>query len=157
MLVRGVNDDSAHLADVAAFLTQLQPTRAYLAVPTRPPSEPWAEPPPEDVINRAFQLLRSQLEHVELLIGYEGNAFASTGNVADDLLSITAVHPMREEAVQELLASTGAKMSVVQALITGGQLVETTYGGSTFYSRKLKGVSAHVQARSEFSRGGHQP
>jgi wyosine [tRNA(Phe)-imidazoG37] synthetase (radical SAM superfamily) len=68
MLVRDVNDDATHLADVANFLAQLQPATAYLAVPTRPPAEPWAGPPQEDVINRAFQVLRSRLEHVELLI-----------------------------------------------------------------------------------------
>jgi wyosine [tRNA(Phe)-imidazoG37] synthetase (radical SAM superfamily) len=143
MLVRDVNDDGAHLADVAAFLAQLRPTRAYLAVPTRPPAEPWAGPPQEGVINRAFQELRSRLEHVELLIGYEGNEFASTGNPAEDLLSVTAVHPMREDAVQLLLARSDAEMSVVRALIAGGQLVETAYDGHRFYTRKLKGVSAH--------------
>lgn len=145
MLVRGVNDDAAHLADVASFLAQLRPHKAYLAVPTRPPAEPWAEPPPEAVINQAFQLLRARLEHVELLIGYEGNAFAATGNLAEDLLSITAVHPMREDAVQEILARSGAEMSVVQALITAGHLVKTTYEGHSFYARKLKGVSTHGQ------------
>lgn len=141
MLVRGVNDDAAHLADVATFLAQLRPAKAYLAAPTRPPAEPWVEPPREDVINQAFQLFRSRLAHVELLIGYEGNAFASTGNLAEDLLSITAVHPMRADAVQELLAGAGADMSVVRTLIAGGHLVETTYDGYKFYSRKLKGVS----------------
>ena len=146
MLVRGVNDDAAHLADVASFLAQLQPAKAYLAVPTRPPAEPWAEPPPENVINQAFQLFRSQLAHVELLIGYEGNAFAATGNLAEDLLSITAVHPMRADAVQELLARSGAEMPVVRTLVAGGQLVETTYDGHKFYARKLKGVSTHGQA-----------
>lgn len=145
MLVRGVNDDAAHLADVASFLAQLHPAMAYLAIPTRPPAEPWAEPPPEAVINQAFQLLRAWLEHVELLIGYEGNAFAATGNLAEDLLSITAVHPMREDAVQEILARSGAEMSVVQALITAGHLVKTTYEGHSFYARKLKGVSIHGQ------------
>jgi len=143
MLVRGVNDDAAHLADVASFLAQLQPAKAYLAVPTRPPAEPWVEPPPEAVINHAFQLLRGGVEHVELLIGYEGNAFASTGDLAEDLLSITAVHPMREDAVQELLARAGAEMSVVQSLIAQGQLVETTYDGHKFYARKLKGAAVH--------------
>jgi len=143
MLVRGVNEDAAHLADVASFLAQLQPAKAYLAVPTRPPVEPWVEPPPEAVINHAFQLLRGGVEHVELLIGYEGNAFASTGDLAEDLLSITAVHPMREDAVQELLARAGAEMSVVQSLIAQGQLVETTYDGHKFYARKLKGAAVH--------------
>lgn len=143
MLVRGVNDDGEHLADLAAFLAQLQPAKAYLAVPTRPPAEPWAASPPENIINQAFQRFCSRLDHVELLIGYEGNAFAATENPAEDLLSITAVHPMREDAVQELLARSGAEMSAVQALVAAGQLVKTTYDGHTFYSRKLKGVSMY--------------
>jgi wyosine [tRNA(Phe)-imidazoG37] synthetase (radical SAM superfamily) len=146
MLVRGVNDDAAHLADVANFLAQLQPAKAYLAVPTRPPAELWAEPPPEEVINQAFHILRARLDHVELLIGYEGNAFAATGNLTEDLLSITAVHPMREDAVQEFLARAGAETSALRALIAGGQLVETPYDGHKFYTRKLKGVSVHGQA-----------
>ena len=91
-------------------------------------------------------LLRARLEQVELLIGYEGNAFSATGNLADDLLSITAVHPMREDAVQELLARAGAEMSVIRTLLEQGQLVETIYGGRKFYSRNLKGVSLHGHA-----------
>jgi SAM-dependent methyltransferase len=35
--------------------------------------------------------------------GYEGDTFASTENVEDDLLSITSVYPMREEAVKKFL------------------------------------------------------
>jgi len=146
VLVRDVNDDAAHLVDVADFLAQLQPARAYLAVPTRPPAEPWAVPPPEEAVNQAFQLLHARLDHVELLIGYEGNAFASTGDVAEDLLSITAVHPMREDAVRDLLARAGAGMPVVRELIARGCLIETTCGGSKFYSRELKGVSVHGPA-----------
>ena len=65
--------------------------------PTRPPAETWVEPPDEQVVNRAFQTLNRKVERVELLTGYEGNAFACTGDVVEDLLEITAVHPMREE------------------------------------------------------------
>jgi wyosine [tRNA(Phe)-imidazoG37] synthetase (radical SAM superfamily) len=143
MLVRGVNDDAAHLAKLAEFLAQLRPATAYLSVPTRPPAEPWVEPPSEYVINAAFQVFRNRLERVELLIGYEGNAFAATGNLAEDLLSITAVHPMREDAVQELVGRFGADMSAVRALVAQGQLIETTYDGHRFYARRLRGVSAH--------------
>jgi wyosine [tRNA(Phe)-imidazoG37] synthetase (radical SAM superfamily) len=147
MLVRGLNDDGDHLAEIAGYLAQLQPAKAYLAVPTRPPAEQWAEPPPEEAVSRAFQLLRAQLDHVELLIGYEGNAFASTGNVVDDLLSITAVHPMREDAVQELLARAGEGTSALQALIEAGKLVDTIHEGHRFYTRRLRRIS--VDARSE--------
>ncbi|MGQ9851890.1 MAG: radical SAM protein, partial [Candidatus Oleimicrobiaceae bacterium] len=69
---------------------------------------------------------------------YEGNAFAFTGNVEEDLLSITAVHPMREEAVNEFLARARTDWPVVYKLIEENQLVETRYGGKRFYMRKLR-------------------
>jgi wyosine [tRNA(Phe)-imidazoG37] synthetase (radical SAM superfamily) len=83
------------------------------------------------------------VERVEYLIGYEGNAFAFTGDVEDDLLSITAVHPMREDAVGEFLARArarqraGANWTVVRDLIARGSLVETEYAGRKFYVRKI--------------------
>ena len=137
MLVEGVNDDPRHLSRVAGFVARLQPSIAYLSIPTRPPAEAWVRPPAEASINRAFQAYCSELDCVELLIGYEGNAFAATGNVAEDLLDITAVHPMREEAVEALLGRTGTGWSVVQDLIASRQLVEVGYGGQRFIMRNL--------------------
>jgi wyosine [tRNA(Phe)-imidazoG37] synthetase (radical SAM superfamily) len=137
MLVQGINDGDEQLEEVADFLAQLKPTRAYLSIPTRPPAEAWVRPPGEEVINRAYQTLHERVDQVEYLIGYEGNAFAFTRDVEGDLLSITAVHPMREEAVTEFLTRAGSDWSVVQRLIDGGQLVETNYEGQDFYMRRL--------------------
>ena len=137
MLIEGVNDIAALVGETADFLAQLRPSTAYLSIPTRPPAEEWAQPPAEDVINRAYQILGEKVEQVEYLIGYEGNAFAFTGNVEEDLLSITSVHPMREEAVSEFLARAGADWPVVHGLIAQGQLVEMEYQGRKFYMRKL--------------------
>ncbi|HIC94972.1 MAG TPA: hypothetical protein EYP09_12125 [Anaerolineae bacterium] len=139
MLVEGLNDGEDHLREVADFLAELRPARAYLAVPTRPPAEEWVRPPVEGVINRAYQILSERLDDVEYLIGYEGNAFAFTGDAEEDLLSITAVHPMREEAVREFLARARADWSIVRKLLERGQLVETEYRGKNFYVRKLRG------------------
>jgi len=105
MLIRGVNDDVQEINKIADFLAELKPDKAYLAIPTRPPAER-IEPATEQALNTAYQTFVKRLSKVEYLIGYEGNAFASTGNATNDLLSITAVHPMREEAVKELLKST---------------------------------------------------
>ncbi len=138
MLVEGINDGTEHLSRVAGLLAQLQPATAYLAVPTRPPAEAWVRPPTEAVINQAYQLFSEKVGQVELLIGYEGNAFAFTGNVEQDLLSITAVHPMRQDAVDELLDRAGAGWLVVRELIASGQLVKAAYGGQTFYLRNLQ-------------------
>ena len=135
MLVKGINDNDKHLELLADFLAALKPATAYLAVPTRPPAESWVAPPPAETVNRAFHILSEKVKHVEYLIGYEGNAFASTGDAAADLLDITAVHPMREEAVRELLAKAKADWTIVQRLIDAKQLTETEYRGKKFYLR----------------------
>ena len=149
MLVQGVNDGDRHLEEIAGFLTQLGPARAYLSIPTRPPAEGWVRAPDEEVINRAYQTLRERVDQVEYLIGYEGNAFAYTGDVEEDLLSITAVHPMREEAVSKFLIRAGSDWAVVQRLIDGGQLIETEYDGSSFYMRRLHETGHSFRRSSE--------
>ena len=147
MLVEGVNDGEEHLGEVADLLARLRPAVAHLAIPTRPPAEKWAQPPQEETINRAYQILSQRVVLVEYLIGYEGNAFASTGDAVQDLLSITAVHPMREDAVNEFLARAQpeqpaeADWAVVRQLVAQGRLVEAEYGGHRFYLRRLRGRS----------------
>jgi wyosine [tRNA(Phe)-imidazoG37] synthetase (radical SAM superfamily) len=143
MLVEGINDDAGHLEQVAGFLARLQPDTAYLSIPIRPPAEKWARPPDEEIVNRAYQILSGRHDRAEYLIGYEGNAFAFTGDVERDLLSITSVHPMREEAVSEFLARAGADWSIVRGLIARERLVETVYEGRRFYVRRFdRGVPA---------------
>jgi len=136
MLIRGVNDASREVSKIADFLAELKPVRAYLAIPTRPPAER-IEPATEQTLNAAYQTFSKKLSSVEYLIGYEGNAFASSGNATDDLLSITAVHPMREEAVKELLNRLGVGWEVVQGLIDSGSLVELEFHEKKFYARKF--------------------
>jgi wyosine [tRNA(Phe)-imidazoG37] synthetase (radical SAM superfamily) len=95
------------------------------------------EAPDEGAIARAYQIVSERVGSVECLVGYEGNAFAFTGDPAADLLSITAVHPMRAEAVEALLARAGADWAVVRDLVAREKLLEVTYGPHTFYARKL--------------------
>jgi wyosine [tRNA(Phe)-imidazoG37] synthetase (radical SAM superfamily) len=136
MLIRGVNDSEHEVSKIAIFLAKLKPAKAYLAVPTRPPAER-IEPAAEHNLNTAYQIFSRKLEKIEYLIGYEGNAFASTGNAVDDLLSITAVHPMREDAVAELLEKAGTEWGTIQKLISNGSLVQLEYQGKKFYARKI--------------------
>jgi len=139
MLVKDLNDSAGHMTEVADFLARLKPATAYLAIPTRPPAEAWVQPPGEEVINRSYQILSERIDGVEYLIGYEGNAFACSGNVEEDLLSITAVHPMREEALNDFLARGKADWSVVHKLIAQNHLIESAYQGKRFYMRRLPG------------------
>jgi len=138
MLLKGINDCAGEAKDLADFLGKVMPAASYLSVPTRPPAEKGISAPDESAINLVYQTLSQQLDGVELLTRYEGNAFASTGNLVEDLLSITSVHPMREEAVQELLSGGGADWTLVQRLLDERQLVQTEYQGRKFYVRRLE-------------------
>jgi len=100
-------------------------------------TEKWAKPATEDIINMAYQIFIDKSIRTEYLIGYEGDAFASTGNVEDDLLSITSVHPMREEAVKNFLQKAGANWKTIERLKNEDKLVEIKFKEHKFYLRKL--------------------
>jgi len=137
----GNTDYGNEFERIAEFLAELKKlNKAYIAIPTRPPTEKWVKRAKEDVINAAFQVFSKKLgaSRVEYLVGYEGNAFASTGNVEEDLLSITAVHPMREEAVKKLLKKADADWQVIEKLLGENKLVELEYEGNTYYLRKTQ-------------------
>ena len=122
---------------LADFISTINPNRSYLAVPTRPPAEKWVKPPTELELFGAYILFKEKGINVEYLIGYEGNTFAFTGNVEEDLLSITSVHPMREEAVKEYLKKAHADWDSVETLLLDGKLKETVYDKNKFFVRDL--------------------
>jgi len=138
MLIKNINDDSQHIKKVVNFLTQLRLSKAYLSVPIRPPAERWVQTPSEEVMNQSYNLFEEKIKQVECLIGYEGNAFAFTGEVEEDILSITSVHPMREEALKDFLERAKSDWSIIEGLIEQGKLVESEYEGHKFYMRKFK-------------------
>ncbi len=137
MLIKGVNDSQNEISRIASFLMGINPSRVYIAIPTRPPAEKWVELACEHSINRAYQIFTEKLDKVEYLLGYKGNAFAFTSNAEDDLLSITSVHPMREDAINEFLLKSNTDSHLIKRLITEGKLVETEYNGKKFYTRRL--------------------
>lgn len=138
MLVAGVNDNAESVGDVAGFLGRVAPVVAHLAVPTRPPAEPYVRPPDETTLVRAYELFRARVPRVEYLIGDEGSRFASAGPIESELLAITAVHPLREEALRVVLANARAQWAVVERLLAAGALRRVEYQGQRFYVRTLR-------------------
>jgi wyosine [tRNA(Phe)-imidazoG37] synthetase (radical SAM superfamily) len=138
MFIDGVNY-SDEIDKIASFLAGVEIERAYVAIPTRPPAEDWVRPSSEEVLNHAFLSFSERLgsEKVELLIGYEGTAFSSSGKLEEDLLSITSVHPMREDAVRKLVERVDATWDRVEMLLEASKLIELKYEGETYYMRKL--------------------
>ena len=139
MLVAGRNDDEENVNATAAFLAPLKPATAYLSIPIRPPAEHSVTPPSQSIVDVARQIFLGRMPSVELLVASEGNSFSCSGEPAEALLDIAAVHPMRREAVKEFLRRAGASWSLVQALLEQGRLEEMEYGGEMFYRRGSHG------------------
>jgi wyosine [tRNA(Phe)-imidazoG37] synthetase (radical SAM superfamily) len=137
MLIKGFNDRRREVEKIADFLALLKPEKSYIAIPTRPPAERWVKSSDEEAINQAYQIFSGKLRHAEYLIGYEGNAFAFTGNIEEDLLSIMSVHPMREEGVLALLSKAGSSWDIIDKLMKEDKIIELEYQGKKFYMRKI--------------------
>lgn len=140
LLVHRTNDGEEDVTATAEFISQLHPDVAYLSIPTRPPSEDWVRPPSENAVNRAYQIFADRIDKVECLLGMENGSFGYTGNLEEDILGVTAVHPMRESAVRELLERAGGEWSVIEKMLTDGKIVRLDYNGNRFYFRKLPKV-----------------
>lgn len=139
MLV-GNTDYQDELPRIASFLGSIPHLqKAYVAIPTRPPQDPRVTKPDEALVNEAFQTVSRALgpSRTEYLVGYEGNAFSSTGDPVEDLLSIMSVHPMREDALRDFLEKVGATWSLISQIITEGRIIGVAYDHHTYYMRRL--------------------
>lgn len=137
MLIKDINDSENDLKNTAQNISIYKPDTAYIAIPTRPPAYKKAIPADENNLIRAYNIFKEYIGKVELLTAYEGNAFASTGNFREDLLSITAVHPMREDAVLELLKKSDGNINMLTELINSKLLVKVEYNNYNYYLRKF--------------------
>ncbi len=138
MLVAGLNDKPDAIKAVAHFLTKIQPSKAYLAAPIRPPAEKWVRPPAESVMTTAYQLFKEKLTHVEYLLGFEESCAVAGDDLAEELLGITAVHPLREETVSALLKGRKNGQQLIKELLLSNKLVLTEFEGHRFFMRKMQ-------------------
>lgn len=137
MFVERINDDIEEIKRIANFIERLKVKRAYIAIPTRPPFCKWVKPPGDEVINTSYNIFSEKILHVELMTGYAGNEFAKSGNVRNDILDITAVHPMTEDDIREMLKKVGEDWEVITSMLNKGEIIDTKYGGKRFFMRAL--------------------
>jgi wyosine [tRNA(Phe)-imidazoG37] synthetase (radical SAM superfamily) len=147
MLVRGINDSEQNIEKTARFIAQLKPDKAYLSVPTRPPAEDYALPPDEEVFHKAYQILKSKIDSVDCLIGFEGQDFPPGGKPVQELLDIVAVHPMREDQVQAFLSRAGLDESMIKSLVARNLVAETEYKDHRYYLRRFTNGHALGETR----------
>ncbi|MBA7519832.1 hypothetical protein ES705_11920 [subsurface metagenome] len=137
MLIKGINDTFNELENTARFIETFEPDTAYISIPTRPPAFQEAVPADEAAVNEAWHIFKEHIDNVELLTEYEGNAFSSTGSFREDILSIIAVHPMRD-AVMQLLQKTKTHENVMTELLEQEMIEKIQYGGYNYYMRKFR-------------------
>jgi wyosine [tRNA(Phe)-imidazoG37] synthetase (radical SAM superfamily) len=137
MLIQDVNDDAEGVGKIADFIAGLAPKKSYISIPIRPPAETWVKSTGENEVNRAFQIFKEQGVEAKCLIDYEGNAFAFTGSIEEDLLGIMSVHPIREDGVRELLSKANANWGIIEKLLVQKKVIQTEYNGKKFFMRKL--------------------
>ena len=137
MILKNLNDSEEDIRLIADFLSKINPHKSYISVPVRPPAEKWAEKPDEEIMLRTYNILKEKIKSVEYLTGYEGNSFISSGSVKEDLLSITSVHPMKDEGVRQFLLSKNTDWHIVEELLKENLLVQMKYNGEYFYKRRF--------------------
>jgi wyosine [tRNA(Phe)-imidazoG37] synthetase (radical SAM superfamily) len=135
MLVEGINDSTGLLKQNASFIAKLNPQKAYLSIPTRPPALKDVKPVSEEKITEAWQIYQEAGLTTELLTGFEGTDTGFTGNAFDDILNITAVHPLREDTITKLLKQNKTSLSVINSLIAQELIKSINYKGKTYYVR----------------------
>ncbi|MGD9555765.1 MAG: radical SAM protein [Mangrovibacterium sp.] len=137
MLVMGVNDQPNLLNETASLIRQINPQKAYISVPTRPPALPSVMRADETTVNEAFQIYTEAELHPELLLGFEGVNTGFTGNAIEDIVNICTVHPIREDTMTELLRKDHADPITLDLLLHGKYIKRVNYNNNHFYIRNF--------------------
>jgi wyosine [tRNA(Phe)-imidazoG37] synthetase (radical SAM superfamily) len=135
MLISGLNDNQKNVHKLCDFLNELQPVKSYLSIPTRPPAEPGVTCPSPETLQEIIQICSSRISFMELLFDAEIGDFISTGNLVDDILSITSVHPLREEALRQMVIQAGQSWEVVENLLVLGEILSIFHRNERFFLR----------------------
>jgi wyosine [tRNA(Phe)-imidazoG37] synthetase (radical SAM superfamily) len=138
MLVKGANDNQESISKTADFLAQIKSSKTYLLVPSRPPSEGWVKRPDMENLKKIYAVMGQKLgPAVELVGGDEGDNFFFTDDIVKDIMSITSVHPIREDVIDKLLGERRYSRDAIEDLVEQGVLEQFDYENKRFYVRKV--------------------
>ncbi len=135
MMVQNFNDSVEQIKRTAAFIAGLYPETAYLSIPTRPPALKEIKPASEETLTMAWKIFTESGIKTEFLTGFEGTDTGFTGNAFEDILNISAVHPLRQDTIEELLKKDNTDLSVLDSLVFQGLIRKIRYEGTNYYLR----------------------
>ena len=143
MLIDGVNSERSEIKRIADELSKIDPDKAYIAIPTRPPAENWVKPVDEEKLVESYEIFSESLgrDRVELLIGYEGAGFKIGTDPIRDLLSIATIHPIRLDYAHQILSkSIHDPDELIERLVNSGEMKLVKYRGRTFLVRRRREI-----------------
>ncbi len=135
MLVKGLNTFRENIEEVAKLIEKVNPRKAYLAVPIRPPAEPWVKIPEPRELVEAYTLLSGRLgeDRVELLNMPEPPKFQIRGDLVTYIASLIRVHPIRLDYAVRLAEKHGLNPDDVIEKLLSMEGVEAVEYGNTKY------------------------
>lgn len=136
MLVNGFNDDKRHITEIAEWIKCINPAKAYLLVPIRPPAESDIFKPSAKALQHAYNIIRQKDVQTECITGHEGDGFCFTEDIVSDLLSISSVHPVREDVILNLLEKRHLDKSIIDQMLDRKLISRYIYEGKTFYRKR---------------------
>lgn len=137
MLVEGVNDSKECLEGIAGFIHEMKPDKAYILVPTRPPAEEKVRRPNLNKIAQAVKIFREVARVPVICVtgDEEEEGFFFTEDIVGDLLDITAVHPVRDSVINNLLEKRNLDKSIITELVNRNLISEFYFEGKKFYKK----------------------
>jgi len=138
MLVKGINDGMESLNEIAQLISRVNPEKAFILTPVRPPAENWVKVSQEYNLNAAYHIFNSYGIKTKVLVSGEGIDFTYSSDVGNELLSILAVHPMKKIAVLEFLSKANSNWDLIEQLIKENKIKEVKYSGSSFFIKNKR-------------------
>ena len=152
MLVRELNDTEAALEAITAVLNQIHPDEVHINLPTRPPAEPWVQPPDGEGLMRAMAILGKDAKIVHPLEGEY--VLGDRDDLVEAILGIITRHPMRAEELERTLShwAPGQVTQVLEQLEHSGSAQVVERYGVLFWSASLAHFPDEVKSRAAVSR-----
>ena len=136
MLIKGLNDTADEATAAATFISDLNPETAYLALPLRPPAEDWVQPPTSEALMEIFDIFKSKIGNVELMMDLPDSGLAAGDDAISILLSTLAVHPLSTADIQTFFNKRDIPISKLDQLISDGLIKKVSHKETNFYLRK---------------------
>jgi wyosine [tRNA(Phe)-imidazoG37] synthetase (radical SAM superfamily) len=139
MLIEGLNDDPAALADLARVLDRIHPDAVHVNAPVRPPAEVWVRPPSAERLAEAVALFGRAAGAVPPQMETETVSASSPGELgfelADRIAAVITRHPLAEADLALLFGDKTADeiRIALDTLVSQGRAQPVTRFGVRFY------------------------